>query len=237
MEMSRYDRRGYGVVSVKEGYGQWVATYEDTVEDLMDLRLLERFHAPDWSKVSYGVDLACGTGRIGSWLKTRGMGRLDGVDMTPAMLESARQRGIYNRLLEADIRQTSLPAGQYDAATAVLADEHLPALDPLYAEAARLVAPGGWFVVVGYHPFFTMMYGIPTHFDKPSGEPVAIETHVHLLSDHAQAGLRAGWRLSGMEEGLIDDAWLVRKPKWAQYLHRPVSFAFCWQRGEPAQSR
>jgi len=195
MEMSRYDRRGYATVPVKEGYGQWVETYEDTVEDLMDLRLLERLKIVDWSKASRIVDLACGTGRIGVWLKAHGVGELDGVDMTPAMLSKARDRGIYNRLLEEDIRRTSLPAGAYDLATIVLADEHLTSLEPLYVEAARLVAPSGWFVVVGYHPFFTMMYGIPTHFDGPSGEPVAIETHVHLLSDHVQAGLNAGWNL------------------------------------------
>ncbi len=33
-----------------------------------------------------------------------------------------------------------------------------------------------------------------------------------------------------MHEGLIDDEWLVRKPKWAQYLNQPVSFAFVWQK-------
>ncbi len=30
-------------------------------------------------------------------------------------------------------------------------------------------------------------------------------------------------------ENTVDD-WLVRKPKWSTYLHRPVGFAFCWQR-------
>lgn len=232
MDMSRYDRRGYTTVPVKEGYGQWVDTYEDTVEDLMDLRLLDRLTMVDWSHAARVVDLACGTGRIGVWLQSHGVGERDGVDMTPEMISRARERGIYDRLLEEDIRHTSLPAAAYDMALAVLADEHLPALDPLYTEAARLVKPGGWFVLVGYHPFFTMMYGIPTHFDRPSGESVAIETHVHLVSDHVQAGLRAGWSLKGMDEGLIDDAWIARKPRWSKYLHRPVSFAFAWQYGK-----
>jgi SAM-dependent methyltransferase len=230
--MSRYDRRGYATVPVKEGYGQWVETYEDTVEDLMDLRLLARLRVIDWSKASRVIDLACGTGRIGGWLKAQGVGELDGVDVTPEMLSKARDRGLYNHLLEADIRQTSLPARAYDVATMVLADEHLASLDPLYAEAARLVVPGGWFVVVGYHPFFTMMYGIPTHFDGPSGAPVAIETHVHLLSDHIRAGLNAAWTLKEMDEGLIDEAWLGRKPQWSKYQHRPVSFVLAWQLGK-----
>jgi SAM-dependent methyltransferase len=230
MDMSRYDRRGYTTVPVKEGYGQWAKTYEDTVEDLMDLRLLDRLQVPDWSHVSRAVDLACGTGRIGTWLKAHGVGQLDGVDITPEMLSQARQRNIYDRLLEEDLCQTSLPSAHYDLAMAVLVDEHLPGLAPLYSEAARLVMPGGWLMVVGYHPFFTMMYGIPTHFDGPAGEPLTIQTHVHLLSDHVQAGLRTGWTLRGMDEGLIDAAWVARKPQWSPYLHRPVSFAFAWQR-------
>jgi SAM-dependent methyltransferase len=229
MEMARYDRRGYPTVPVREGYGQWVETYEDTVVDLMDLRLLDRLAVVDWSKASRAVDLACGTGRTGVWLKARGVGELDGVDATPEMLSRARDRGIYRRLLEEDIRRTSLPAGEYELVTTVLADEHLPALDPLYAEAARLVAPRGWFILVGYHPFFTMSHGVPTHFDGPSGAPLAIETHVHLLSHHVQAGIYAGWTLKAMDEGLIDEDWIIRKPKWSKYRDQPVSFVLAWQ--------
>jgi hypothetical protein len=39
--MPRYDRRGYTTVPVREGYGQWMETYEETVEDVMNLRLLD----------------------------------------------------------------------------------------------------------------------------------------------------------------------------------------------------
>ena len=44
MEHSPYDKRGYPIVDVREGYGEWVRTYEQTVLDEMDLRLLERLH-------------------------------------------------------------------------------------------------------------------------------------------------------------------------------------------------
>ena len=45
-------------------------------------------------------------------------------------------------------------------------------------------------MLVGLHPHFIMA----THFDDASGEPVAIETHVHLLGEHLNAGLAAGWQ-------------------------------------------
>jgi len=37
-----------------------------------------------------------------------------------------------------------------------------------------------------------MKSGMPTHFDAPNGEPVAIETHVHLMSDHVRAAHAGG---------------------------------------------
>jgi len=67
MDFSKFDQRRYPTVSVREGYGEWARTYEDTVLDLMDLRLLERLHAVDWRRMARAVDLACGTGRIGVW--------------------------------------------------------------------------------------------------------------------------------------------------------------------------
>jgi SAM-dependent methyltransferase len=145
------------------------------------------------------------------------------------MLARARERQAYERLLEGDVRATGLPGSGYDLAVMVLADEHLPDLAPLYREVARITSPGGSFVLVGYHPHF-MLNGIPTHFNRSDGQPVAIETYVHLLSDHVKAAHGSGWTLVELEEGLVDQDWLAKKPKWAKYEHHPVSFAAVWLR-------
>lgn len=90
--------------------------------------------------------------------------------------------------------------------------------------------PGGSFVLVAYHPTFIMVNGMPTHFDRPDGAKVAIEIYVHLLSHHFQAARQAGLVLTELEEGLIDDAWLVLKPKWKRFLGQPFSYAACFAR-------
>jgi hypothetical protein len=36
--------------------------------------------------------------------------------------------------------------------------------------------------------------------------------------------------LSELDEGVIDDAWLAKKPKWERYRSHPVSFAMVWRR-------
>lgn len=229
MDFDRFDTRGYPTLGVRAGYAAWAPTYERVVQDEMDLRLLERLTTVRWPGVCRALDLACGTGRTGAWLRARGVARLDGVDLTPEMLDRARPKGLYDALVQGDMLATGLPPATYDLVTVVLADEHLGALAPLYREAARLCPGGGQLVIVGYHPYF-LMAGIPTHFDRADGQAVAIESHVHLLSDHVKAALASGWTLLELDEGVVDEAWLAKKPKWARHAGRPVSFAMVWRR-------
>jgi SAM-dependent methyltransferase len=237
MEFAPFDRRRYPTLAVRDGYRKWAETYEDVVQDEMDLRLLARLESVDWAEAGRVLDLACGTGRIGVWLRAQGVQRQDGLDFTPEMLARATTKRVYDRLFTADMLATGLPAASYDLVLEVLADEHLEELLPLYREAARLSEAAGVFVLVGYHPHF-LMNGIPTHFTGRDGEPVAIESHIHLFSDHVQAAHRAGWMLSEMDEGVIDDAWIAKKPKWERYRSHPVSFAMVWrkQRGLTRQA-
>jgi SAM-dependent methyltransferase len=229
MDFAPFDQRGYPTLPVREGYSAWAATYEEVVQDEMDLRLLERIQDVDWAGVERALDLACGTGRAGAWLRGRGVRRIDGVDFTPGMLEQARRKGVYDRLVEADVANTGLEAGAYDLILQSLADEHLADLGGLYREAARLAAPGAAFVLVGYHPHF-LMTGMPAHFNGADGRPVAVESYVHLASDQFKAAKAAGWRLAGFDEGVIDQAWIAKKPKWERWRHHPVSFCMVWRR-------
>ena len=224
-DFKAFDVRGYRTVDVRTGYGEWVATYENTVQDTMDIALLDELREVPWSSVGAAADLGCGTGRTGTWMRDHGVAAIDGLDLTPEMLEVARGRGVYRRLVEGDVSATGLESGAYDLVMTCLVDEHLAEIEPLYAEAFRLARPGGTFVLVGFHPHFIMAAGMPTHFDSASGEPVAIDTYVHLLSEHVTAGLAAGWRLVEMRERVIDDAWLELKPKWERLRGQPVAFA------------
>jgi SAM-dependent methyltransferase len=145
------------------------------------------------------------------------------------MLEVARSKNIYRSLYIADVFNTGLASLTYDLCIQSLADEHMPEIEPLYREVARIAKPGGYFIIVGYHPQF-LMAGMPTHFDRASGEPVTIRSYVHLLSDHVKAAHAFGWSLEEMDEELIDDAWLRKKPKWGKYFGLPISFAMVWHR-------
>lgn len=229
MNHSIFDKRNYPVVDVQQGYGEWSQTYEQDVLDEMDLRLFDRVQAVDWTAQHHILDLACGTGRIGVWLSENTSAAVDGVDITPEMLAKAQAKAVYRTLNQASVTETSLPDAHYDVCVQSLADEHLPDLRPLYKEVARLTKAEGYFVIVGFHPQF-MMGGMPTHYDSASGEPLTIQTYVHLFSDHVKAAHAAGWTLLEMDEGLIDEDWIAKKPKWQSQFGQPISFSMVWGR-------
>jgi SAM-dependent methyltransferase len=223
MNHSIFDKRNYPIVDVQHGYGEWSQTYEQDVLDEMDLRLLNKLQSIDWTIQNLILDLACGTGRIGVWLHEQILAPIDGVDITPEMLVKAHDKGVYRHLHQASVTETSLPTATYDLCVQSLADEHLADLRSLYQEVARVTKPNGYFVIVGFHPQF-MMGGMPTHYDSVSGESLTIQTYVHLFSDHVKAAHEAGWSLLEMDEGLIDDDWLQKKPKWKTHYGQPISF-------------
>jgi SAM-dependent methyltransferase len=228
-DFARFDQRHYPTVAVVEGYRDWTPTYEDTVQDSMDVALLDRVESVAWAEMRRVVDLGCGTGRTGAWLCAKEASGLHGVDVTPEMLGLARRRKVYDQLLLADVTATGLPDHAYELATCCLVDEHLADLRPLYAEAARLLDARGFFVLVGYHPSFMMKTGMPTHFEHPARGPIAVETHVHLFADHVRAARAAGFVGVELHEALVDDAWVELKPRWAEHRDWPVSFAWVWR--------
>jgi SAM-dependent methyltransferase len=231
MDYSGFDRLNYPVVPVREGYSQWATTYEDSVQNEMDIRLLSNIKSIAWNKIDRALDFACGTGRIGAWLKLQGVDKIDGVDITIEMLSKAGEKNVYGELINRDVSDTGLKDESYDLTIQVLADEHLTELSPVYLEASRITRKGGYFVIVGYHSFF-LMNGLITHFHKENGDAVGIESHVHLFSDHFKAATKSNFTLLEMDEGIINEAWLIKKPKWEKYKNWPVSFAMVWQKNK-----
>jgi SAM-dependent methyltransferase len=66
------------------------------------------------------IELGCGTGYFGAWLKKRGARRVLGIDVTPAQLATARHLNDEFQLgmefIEANAEALPLPDGQFDVA-------------------------------------------------------------------------------------------------------------------------
>jgi predicted TPR repeat methyltransferase len=101
--------------------------------------------APDRRFVR-ALDLGCGTGLAGAPLRGR-VERLEGVDLSPAMLTKARQRGLYDALEAADIVDHLRHFREaFDLIVAADALAYFGELPPVFAATAAALAPGGLLV-------------------------------------------------------------------------------------------
>jgi predicted TPR repeat methyltransferase len=92
------------------------------------------------------LDLGCGTGLAGAAFRPF-CDRLVGVDLSPAMIEQARGKGIYDRLIVGDLME--FLAAEADASYHLMlaADVFVYCSDlaPIAAAVARVLAPDGLF--------------------------------------------------------------------------------------------
>lgn len=89
------------------------------------------------------LDAGCGTGLCGPLLRGQAR-RLVGVDLSPGMLAQARQRGIYDELVEAEIVDYLRGCvASWDAIIAADALVYFGPLDTVLAAASVALRPGG----------------------------------------------------------------------------------------------
>ena len=109
------------------------------------LREMAELVLPQQEQLSI-LDLGCGTGLCGVAFGDMAS-RLDGVDLSPAMVEKARALGIYNDLKVADI-EAGLSAFEriYDLILAADTIVYLGDLAELFTSVAAHLAGGGYFL-------------------------------------------------------------------------------------------
>jgi predicted TPR repeat methyltransferase len=92
------------------------------------------------------IDLGCGTGLMAQALAGV-CAALDGVDLSPRMLERAARTRLYRRLHEGDL--VSFLEGEGEAAADLVAAAdvfvYMAVLDAVFREARRVLIPGGLF--------------------------------------------------------------------------------------------
>ncbi len=102
------------------------------------------------------LDCGCGLGGTALWLARNRGALVAGIDLLDHQVESAKaaalQRGLASRanFVCGDAADTGLPDGSFDVVLIQEALCHLPDKSAFYAEARRLLAPGGRLVVAEY---------------------------------------------------------------------------------------
>ncbi|WP_188197317.1 class I SAM-dependent methyltransferase [Nonomuraea sp. SYSU D8015] len=184
-------------VDTVEGYEIWSKTYDGPnsafdIDEPFIRDIVDALPAGD------ALDAACGTGRLAAYLSGRGH-RVLGVDSSPDMLARARERVPQGEFHLGDLNRLPLPDEAVDLVTCSLALTHVPALDPVLAEFARVLRPGGHVVISDVHPS-GVARGVVPPVRLPDGRPARVATYHHPIGDYLRAALAAGLQVRRCEE-------------------------------------
>jgi SAM-dependent methyltransferase len=144
------------------------------------------------------LDAACGTGRFAEFLARRGH-RVIGVDSSPDMLAYARRRVPDGEFRLGELDRLPLPSESVDVIVCALALVHVPRLDPVLAEFARVLRPGGDLVISDVHHELVTRGSVMTA-RGPTGEPCIAATYRHQLGDYLRPALSLGLQVRRCEE-------------------------------------
>jgi predicted TPR repeat methyltransferase len=136
---------------VKSLFDQYAADFDAALVERLHYRAPQLLRAlvdeikPRRGRTEIILDLGCGTGLSGEAFRDRAR-RIEGVDLSAAMLDEARKKAFYNSLLEAEIRRfLNGCAKRYDLVLAVDVLIYMGALEDVFAGVRPILAPGGLF--------------------------------------------------------------------------------------------
>ncbi len=187
--------------------------------------LFEVFH-PEPGAVY--LDLGCGEGRVMATVLEKGAS-VHGVELNQGL--AARAGAIAPTMVGRLPDLGFVRSDAYDGAYSVLVLEHLADHGAFFAEAARVVTPGGSLSVVVNHPVWTATGSTPItdadgevlwrsgdymslgHSDEPAGEGTIVFHH-RPMGSLLNAAADAGWSLKRLIEvghhELVDQAGIPR---------------------------
>ena len=212
------------LATVRDGYDRWAAVYDHDGNALQALEEPLFREAVGDPAGLVALDLGCGTGRHALWLAAAGAA-VTAVDFSEGMLAEARRKPGAERVrfLPHDMH-TPLPLGgsAFDLVVSGLVLEHLRDLGPFFAEAHRVLKPGGRAVVTAMHPAM-FLRGAMARFEDPAGGGKVTPGSVpHSVAAFVMAAVRAGFRLEDVSEHAPDEALAARVPRAMKYVGWPM---------------
>lgn len=167
-------------------FDQYAEKFDHALVDTLHYRVPELLNAAiaatGRARFAHAVDLGCGTGLMGVKLRAVAT-RLDGYDISAEMLRKARDKGVYDRLVKADLQELRPEDDRPDLVTAADVFMYVGALDRIFATVTAMLAPGGIFALS-----VERFSGEGAFELQPSRRYAHSEAYVHGLI--AAAGLR-----------------------------------------------
>lgn len=203
---------------VQQAYADWAATYDDDRNLTRDLD--QQLTEAMLGNQSLGsiLEFGCGTGKNTALLAKIGR-EVRALDFSAEMITKAKEKVSADNVMFglANITQP-WPAGNesIDLVVCNLVLEHVEELSFVFAEAARVLAPGGQFFVSELHPF-RQYQGVVAHFVRDDRR-TEIPAFIHHVGDFVSAAAANDLTLEQMKE-----SWHTQDEKKPPRL---VSFLF-----------
>jgi SAM-dependent methyltransferase len=200
--------------SVRDGYDRWAAVYDHDANPLQGL---------EGPVVRAAVHDAVGHVR---GLKVLDLGAaVTAVDFSAGMLAQARNKPGADSIqfIVHDLHDPlPLPDGHFDLVVSGLVLEHLRDLDGFFAEAGRVLRPGGRAVISAMHPAMCLRGAMARFTDPTTDEIVQPGSLPHSISAFVMAALRAGFSLCDVAEVAPDAEFASRYPRAEKYVGWPM---------------
>ena len=194
--------------NVAHAYDRWSTSYDLEPNATRDLDALA-LRTSDLPVTGAAVlEIGCGTGKNTEWLASQALA-VTAMDFSSGMLARARQRVSARHVcfVEHDVRDAwPVTSSSIDLVVGNLVLEHVQHMSPLYAEAVRVLRPGGTLFWCELHPF-RQWRGGQAHFTAAdTREVVQVSAYTHPVSDYVNDGIGAGLTLVHVGEWLEDEA-------------------------------
>jgi SAM-dependent methyltransferase len=135
----------------EQGAGWWQRNFTDGADPEYEEQIL-----PLVERYAHGarrlLDVGCGEGQVSRRLAAPGV-EVVGLDPTGSQVRSAVERGGGARYLRARAENLPCGDGRFDTVVLCLAIEHVEAFEVAISEVARVLEPGGRFLLLLVHPF------------------------------------------------------------------------------------
>lgn len=186
-----------------DGYDGWAPRYDDPQNGFFAMDEAQLLPLLDHLPAGVAVDAACGTGRYAAHLTDRGH-VVHGFDTSRGMLALARAKVPSAHFALADMTDLPLPDSSVDVVVNTLAMTHLADLEPVFAEAARVLRPGGHLLVSDVRGYYIGSDRTPLVETTLSGQTGYIESWSHPTSSYLTAALPAGFLARHCSEDVVD---------------------------------
>lgn len=187
-------------MNTRQAYNSWASQYDTNKNKTRDLEGQALRATLEDLPFERCLEIGCGTGKNTVWLMEKAR-QMTAVDLSEQMLAKAREKTASERVtfIQADIQLPWTFGSQaYDLVSFSLVLEHIENLEPVFAEAARALQPGGHVYLGELHPF-KQYAGTKARFDTPEGRQV-VPCFNHHISDFLLAAAAQGLELVKLNE-------------------------------------